>query len=237
MLILKWVALAVYRAIPPTLSGAIPGRLPLGAIFMQDGVVDMDPISLIFTSLDVKGAFLNTRHRLLQAVWEHMGLPFQGFLQAYLATRMYAVETDVGTNPWVHSASGVLQGGAEGPFLFLLVTLPLAFYIRRTYPDVAPYSLRTALLAFADDMAVVTATARRPLSTTPDPIRATKVLHAVTNHLGANQLLVHNVKFATMVHNALPPPLRPGDPPMNPVNTAWGSNKRPPQAGSAYHQT
>ena len=129
----------------------------------------MDPISLIITSLAVKGAFPNTLHRLLQAVWKHMGLPFQGFLQAYLATRMHAVKTDVGTTPWVHPASGVPQGGAECPFLLLLVTLPLAFYIRRTYPDVATYPLRTTLLAFADDMAVVTATARQPLSTTPDP--------------------------------------------------------------------
>ena len=184
---------------------------------MQDAVVDVDPISLIITSLDVKGDFPNTPHRLLQAVWEHMRLPFQGFLQAYLATRMYAVTTDVGTTPWVRPASGVPQGAAEGPFLFLLVTLPLAFYIRRTYPDVAPYPLRTTLLAFADDMVVVTATARQPLSTTSDPTRATKVFHAVTNYLEGNQLLVHNVKSATMAHNAPPPLLRPGDPPMNPV--------------------
>ena len=206
---------------------------------MQDTVVDMDPISLIITSLDVKGAFPNTPHHPLRAVWEHMGLPFEGFLQVYLATPMYAVETDVGTTPWVQPASGVPQGGAEDPFLFLLVTLPLAFYIRRTYPDVAPYPLQTTLLAFADDMAVVTATARQPLSTTPDPTRATKVLHAVTNYLEGNQLLVHNVKSATMVHDAPPPPLRPGDPPMNPVNTAshLGSNKRPPQVASPYPQT
>ena len=107
-----------------------------------------------------------------------------------------------------------------GVCLFLHVTLPLAFYIRRTYPDVAPYPLRNTLLAFADDMAVVTATARQPLSTTPDPSRATKVLYAVNNYLEGNQLLVHNVKSATMVHNAPPPPLHPGDPPMNPVNAA-----------------
>ena len=67
---------------------------------------------------------------------------------------------------------------------------------------------------------MVTATARQPLSTTPDPTRATKVLHTVTNYLEGNQLLVHNVKSATMVHNAPPPPLLVGDPPMNPVNTA-----------------
>ena len=222
MLILKRVAPAVYRAIPPTMWGAIPGRSPLEAMFMQDAVVDMDPISLIITSLDVKGAFPNTPHRLLQAVWKQMGLPFQGFLyiQAYLATRKYAVKTNVGTTPWVHPASGVAQGGAEGPFLFLLVTLPLAFYIRRTYLDVAPGPLRTTLLAVAEDMAVVTATARQPLSTNPDPTRATEVLHAVTNYMEGNQLLVRNVKSATMVLNAPPPLLRPGDPPTNPVSTA-----------------
>ena len=126
----------------------------------------------------------------------------------------------MGTTPWIHPTSGVRQGGAEDPFLFLLVTLPLAFYIRRTYPDVAPYPLRTTLLAFADDMAVVTATAREPLPTTPDPARATRVLHVVTTYLEGNQLLVQNVKSATMVHNAPPPPLRPGDLPMDPVDTA-----------------
>ena len=66
MLILKRVAPAVYRAILPTMWGAKPGRSPLEAIFMQDAMVDMDQISLIITSLDVKGAY--TPHRLLQAV-------------------------------------------------------------------------------------------------------------------------------------------------------------------------
>ena len=84
----------------------------------------------------------------------------------------------------------------------------------------APYPLRTTLLAFADDMAVVTATAHQPLPTTPDPTRATKVLHVVNTYLEGNQLLVHNAKSATMVHNAPPLPLRPRGPPMNPVNMA-----------------
>ena len=187
---------------------------------MQDAVVDMDPISLIITSLDVKGAFPNTLQRLLRAVCKRMGLTFQGFLQAYLATRMYAVKTNAGTTPWVHCTSGVPQGGPEGPFLFLLVTLALAFYIRRTYRDVAPYPIPTTLLAFADDMAVVTATACQPQPTTLDTTRATKILHDVTNYLEGNQLLLDNVKSAMMVHNAPPPSLRHGDPPMNPVSTA-----------------
>ena len=239
MLILKRVAAAVYPAVLPTMWAAIPGRSPLDVIFGQDAVVDMDRISLIITSLDVKRAFPNTPLCLLPDVWKRMGLPFQGFLQAYLAVRMYAVKTRVDTTPWVHPTSGVPQWGAERPFLFLLVTLTLAFYIRRTYPDVAPYPLRTTLLAFADNMAVVTATAHLPLPTTHYTARANKILHDVTNYLEGYQPLVHNVKSATLVHNAPPSPLRPGHPRMNPVSTATylGPSKRPAQTGSPYHQT
>ena len=80
MLILKRVAPVVYQAIPPTMWGAIRGRSLLEAIFLQDAMVDMDPISLSITSLDVKGAFPSTPHRLLRAILEYMGLPFQSFL-------------------------------------------------------------------------------------------------------------------------------------------------------------
>ena len=104
---------------------------------MQDAVVDMDAISLMITSFDVEGAFPNTPHRLLRAIWEHMGLTFQGCLHAYLTIRLYAIQTDLGTTPWTPSTSGISQVGAEGLFLFLLFTLPVAFYIRRTYHNVA----------------------------------------------------------------------------------------------------
>ena len=74
MLILKRVAPQVYRAIPPTMWGAIPGRSPWEAIFMQDAVVDMDPISLIIRSMDVKGALPKTTHtasyRLSANTWD-----------------------------------------------------------------------------------------------------------------------------------------------------------------------
>ena len=127
--------------------------------------------------------------------------------------------------------------GCERPIFFLLVNLLLAFNIRRTYPDVAPYPLQITLLAFANDMSVVTATARQPLPTTPDPTRATKVPHVVTTYLEGNQLLVHNVKSATMVHNAPPPPLRPRDLPMNPVNTATYLGVQPSGHRSSGHPT
>ena len=200
--------------------GSNTGTLTAGAIFMQNAVVGVVPIGLIITSLDVKGAFLNTPHRVLQAVWEHIGILFQEFLQVYLATRLYAVQTDVDTTPWTHARSGVPQGGAEGPFLFLLVILPLAFYIRHTYPDVALYPLRTTPLAFADDMAVVAATACQTLPDSQDNLRANMILNDVPSYPKNNQLLVHNVTSATMVHNAPPPPLRPGDVPMTPTDNA-----------------
>ena len=46
------------------------------------------------------------------------------------------------------------------------------------------------------------------------------MLQDVTSYPGNNQLLVHNVTSAAMVHNAPPPPLRPGDTPMTLVDTA-----------------
>ena len=104
--------------------------------------------------------------------------------------------------------------------MFLLVTLLLAFYIRTSYPDVAPYPVRTMLLAFTDDMEVVTATARQPMPGAPDSTRVNQVLPDDTSYLENNQLLVQNVKSATMVHNAPPPSLRPGTPPITPVGTA-----------------
>ena len=39
---------------------------------MQDTVEDWDPISLIITSLDVKGVYPNTPHRLLRAISQHI---------------------------------------------------------------------------------------------------------------------------------------------------------------------
>ena len=119
--------------IPASLWGAIPGRSPHEAIFLQDTIADMDPVDLIIASLDVKGAFPNTPWLLLEAVWKHLGLPFYNFTSGYIRTRKYTVRTGAGLTPFLEPGSGVPQGGAEGPFLYLLVTLPLALAIEQDY--------------------------------------------------------------------------------------------------------
>ena len=85
---------------------------------------------------------------------------------------------------------------------------------------------------------MLTATARQPPSTTPDPTRATKVLHLITTYLEGNQLLVHNVKSATMVHTTtVPPPRGPAQEPSKHGHLIGGPTSPPPQARSPYHQS
>ena len=102
--------------IPASLWGAIPGRSPHEALFLQDTITNMDPVDLIIASLDVKGAFPNTPWLLLEAVWKRMGLPYQNFASDYIRTRKYTVRTGAGLTPFLEPGSGV-PGGAEGPFL------------------------------------------------------------------------------------------------------------------------
>ena len=114
--------------------GAIPGRSPHEAIFLQDTIADMDPVDLIIATLDVKGAFLSTPWVLLEAVWKRLGLPFYNFASGYIRTRKYTVRTGAGLTPFLEQGSGVPKGGADGPFLNLLVTLPLALTTEQDHP-------------------------------------------------------------------------------------------------------
>ena len=175
-LILDRIAPAVLAHVPASMWGAMAGRSPHEAIFFQDTALDMNPYEMIIASLDVQGAFPHAPHRLLTEVWDAMGLPFLSFMTGYIQTRLYAVITAAGLTPWTGTDSGVPQGGAEGPFLYLLVTLPLAFELARVYPGYAPYPLRSPLINFADDNLLTrppaTATLRtqgyqRPLSKRP----------------------------------------------------------------------
>ena len=203
-LILGCIAPAVFAHVPASMWGAMAGRSPHEAIFLQDTALDMNPYEMIMASLDVQGAFPHAPHRLLTEVWDAMGLPFLSLMTGYIQTRLYAVITAAGLTPWTGTDSGVPQGGAEGPFLYLLVTLPLA------------YPLRSPLINFADDNLLTTATRHRDpenagLPTTTE--QASAILKLTTTYLDAHQLLVHPRKSVGLADAKTPTPhIRKGEP-------------------------
>ena len=130
-------------------------------------------------------------------------------MTGYIQTRLYAVITAAGLTPWTGTDSGVPQGGAEGPFLYLLVTLPLAFELARVYPGYAPYPLRSPLINFADNNLLTTATRHRDpenvgLPTTTE--QASAILQLTTTYLDAGQLLVHPANRSGWPTPRPPPP-------------------------------
>ena len=244
-LILGRIAPAVFAHVPASMWGAMAGRSPHEAIFLQDTALDMNPYEMIIASLGVQGAFPHAPHRLLTEVWDAMGLPFLSFMTGYIQTRLYAVITAAGLTPWTGTDSGVPQGGAEGPFLYLLVTLPLAFELARVYPGYAPYPLRSPLINFSDDNLLTTATRHRDpenagLPTTTE--QASAILQLTTTYLDAHQLLVHPRKSVGLADPHPPHPERrtptPGrhhSPPGSHTGHAAPPNHTPKQAGSMPH--
>ena len=184
----------------------------------------MDPVDLIIASLDVKGAFPNTPWLLLEAVWKRLGLPFYNFTSDYIRTRKYTVRTGAGLTPFLEPGSGVPQGGAESPFLYLLVTLPLALAIEQDYPAYAPYPLLSPLVGFADDTNLTVAhTPHDPHAPDPGPTvtqQANDLLDVTVSYLSHNNLIVHPTKSVAMIKgSATPPTLGPQGPPMQVVTT------------------
>ena len=212
---------------PPHTSqplGATPGRSPHEAIFLQDTIADMDPVDLIIASLDVKGAFPNTTWLLLEAVWKGLGLLFYYFASGYIRTRKYTVRTGAGLTPFMKPDSGVPQGGAEGSFLYLLVTLPLSLAIEQDYPAYAPYPLLSPLVGFADDTNLtVSHTPHKPHAPVPGPTvtqQANDLLDVTVSYLSDNNLIVHPTKSVAMIKgSATPPTLGPQGPLMQVVTT------------------
>ena len=179
------------------------------AIFLQDTALDMNTYEMIVTSLDVQGAFPHARHRLLTEVWEDMGLPLLSFMTRYIQIWLYAVITAAGLTPWTGTDSGVPNGGAQGPFFHLLVTLPLAFELARVYLGYAPYPLRSPLINFADDNLVTTATRHcdPENAVLPTPAeQASAILQLTTTYLDAVQLLVHPRKSVGLADTGTPTP-------------------------------
>ena len=205
--------------IPASLWGAIPSRSPHEAIFFRDTVADMDPVDLIIASLDDKRAFLNTPWLLLEAVWKHMGLPFYNFASGYIRTRKHTVRTGAGLTPFLEPGSGIPQGGAESPFLYLLVTFPLALTMEQRYPAYAPYPLLSPLVGFADDTNLTVAhTPHEPHTADPRPTvdqQANDLMDLTTSYLSRNNLIAHPTKLVAMINgSAAPHSLGPQGPPV-----------------------
>ena len=208
-LILSRIVPAVFAGVPAIMWGAMAGRSPLEAIFLWDTALHMNPYEMIVASLNIQGAFPHAPHWLLTEVWDAMGLRFLSFMNGYIQTRLYAVITAAGLIPWTGTDSGVPQGGAEGPFLYLLVTLPLGSELARVYRGYAPYPLRSPLINFADDKLLTTATRHRDpenagLPTTTE--QASAILQFTTTYLDAHQLLVHPRKSVGLADGGTPTP-------------------------------
>ena len=157
-------------------------------------------------------------------MWKRIGLPFYIFTSGYIRTHKYMVRTGAGLTPFLKPGSGVPQGGAEGPFLYLLVTLPLALTIEQDYPTYAPYPLLSPLVGFADDTNLTVAhTPHEPHTPDPGPTvtqQANDLLDVTISYLSRNILIVSPTKSVAMIKgSATPLPLRPQGPPMQVVTT------------------
>ena len=120
--------------IPDNMSGSVPGRSTQEASFLYDMYLDDKHLEAFMASVDVRGAFPNTPHRLIEEVWRQLGLSYGDFVEKYLRSRRYTVVTGKGCTEWVTPGSGVPQGGVKGPFLYLLAMLPLMTWIARERP-------------------------------------------------------------------------------------------------------
>ena len=157
-------------------------------------------------------------------MWKRLGLPFYNFASDHIRTRKYTVRTGAGLTPFLEPGGGVPQGGAEGPFLYLLVTLFLALAIEQDYPAYAPYLLLSPLVGFTDDTNLTVA--HTPHETdAPDTgptvtQQANDLLGVTVSYLSHNNLIVHPTTSVAMIKgSATPPTLGPQGPPMHVVTT------------------
>ena len=115
MLILGRIAPVVFAHVPASMWGAMAGRSPHEAIFLQDTALDMNPYEMIVASLDIQGAFPHAPHRLFTEVWDAMGLPFLSFMTGYIQTRLYAVIIAAGLTPGPAQTAGSPRVAPRAP--------------------------------------------------------------------------------------------------------------------------
>ena len=151
-----------------------------------------------------------------------MGLVFYSFTSDYVRTRKYKVGTGAGLTPFLKPGSGVPQGGAEGPFLYLLVTLPLAITIEQDYPAYAPYPLLSPLVGSADDTDLTVArNPQEPHAPDKGPTitqQANDLLDVTICYLSRNKPIVQPTKSVVLIKgSATATALGPQVPPMHVV--------------------
>ena len=139
------------EVIPDNMWGSVPGRSTQKASFLYAMYLDDEDLEVFMVSVDVKGAFPNTPHRLFEEVWRQLGLPCGDFVEKYLRSRRYTVATGKGCTEWVTPGSRVPQGGLEGPFLYLLAMLPVMSWIAREYLQLARAPHTSPAQAYVDD--------------------------------------------------------------------------------------
>ena len=73
--------------IPDNMWGSVPGRSTQEASFLYDMYLDDEDLQAFMAPVDVKGAFPNTPHRLIDEVWRQLRLPYGDFVEKYLRSR------------------------------------------------------------------------------------------------------------------------------------------------------
>ena len=154
-------------------------------------------------------------------MWRRCG---NAWASGYIRTRKYTVRTGACLTRFLKPGSGVPQGGAEGPFLYLLVTRPLALIIEQDYPAYAPYPLLSPLVGFADDTNLTAAhIPHEPQTADSGPTvtqQTNDLLDVTIPYLSHNNLIVHPTKSVAMIKgSATPPTPGPQGPPMQVVTT------------------
>ena len=77
MVVFQRIQRRLYAAavIPDNMWGSVPGRSTQVASFLYHMHLDDEDLQAFMASVDVKGAFPNTPHRLIEEVWPQFGLP------------------------------------------------------------------------------------------------------------------------------------------------------------------
>ena len=152
---------AVFTNVPASMWGAMAGRSPHEAIFLQDTALDMNPYEMIVASLDVQGAFHHAPHRLRKEVCNAISLPFLSSMTGYIHTRLYALITAAGLSHLDRHRQQGPPGWRRGPLPLHPSHPPAGILAGTGLPGIRPVGLRSSLINFADDTLLTTATHHR----------------------------------------------------------------------------